>query len=57
MKGCLENGKIKSYTPFITGFKEGETALARPVHFLFLKDGSFYLSEDEPGTILHIRRK
>jgi len=57
MKGCLEKGKIKSYTPFITGFKEGEKAFARPVHFLFLEDGSFYLSEDEPGTILHIRRK
>lgn len=53
-KGCLKNGKVVSYEPFITGFKEGEKALARPVHFLFLKDGSFYLSEDEPGTILHI---
>ncbi len=57
MKGCLDNGKIKSYVAFITGFKEGEKALARPVHFLFLKDGSFYLSEDEPGTLLHIKRK
>jgi glucose/arabinose dehydrogenase len=54
-KGCLKDGKISSYEPFITGFKEGEKALARPVHFLFLEDGSFYLSEDEPGTILHIR--
>lgn len=56
-KGCLKDGKISSYEPFITGFKEGEKALARPVHFLFLDDGSFYLSEDEPGTILHIRYK
>jgi glucose/arabinose dehydrogenase len=54
MKGCLQNGKISSYEPFITGFKQGQKALARPVHFLFLEDGSFYLSEDEPGTILHI---
>jgi glucose/arabinose dehydrogenase len=56
-KGCLKDGKISSYEPFITGFKEGEKALARPVHFLFLEDGSFYLSEDEPGTVLHIRYK
>jgi glucose/arabinose dehydrogenase len=56
-KGCLKDGKISSYEPFITGFKEGEKALARPVHFLFLDDGSFFLSEDEPGTILHIRYK
>ena len=56
-KGCLKDGKLLSYEPFITGFKEGEKALARPVHFLFLKDGSFYLSEDEPGTILHITYK
>lgn len=56
-KGCLKNGKVISYEPFMTGFKEGETALGRPVHFLFLEDGSFYLSEDEPGTILKIRYK
>ena len=54
MKGCLKDGKIVSYEPFITGFKQGQKALARPVHFIFLEDGSFYLSEDEPGTILHI---
>lgn len=56
-KGCLKNDKVISYESFITGFKEGEKALGRPVHFLFLKDGSFYLSEDEPGTILKIRYK
>jgi glucose/arabinose dehydrogenase len=55
MKGCLRNDQVESYEPFITGFKEGQKALARPVHFLFLEDGSFYLSEDEPGTILHIQ--
>jgi glucose/arabinose dehydrogenase len=57
MKGCLKENKIVSYTPFVTGFKQGEKALARPVHFLFLKDGRFYLSEDEPGTILLFKRK
>jgi hypothetical protein len=57
MKGCLKDNKISSYTPFVTGFKQGEKALARPVHFLFLKDGRFYLSEDEPGTILLFKRK
>jgi glucose/arabinose dehydrogenase len=55
MKGCLEDGKVKSYDPFITGFKEGENFFERPVHFLFLNDGSFYLSMDEPGTIVHIK--
>lgn len=55
MKGCFKNDKMESYEPFITGFKEGQKALARPVHFLFLEDGSFYLSEDEPGTILHLK--
>jgi glucose/arabinose dehydrogenase len=55
MKGCLKDGKVTSYEPFITGFKEGEVVFARPVHFQFLPDGSFYLSEDEPGTILHFK--
>ena len=55
MKGCLKDGKVQSYTPFITGFKEGEKVFGRPVHFLFLDDGSFYLSEDEPGTIFLIK--
>lgn len=55
MKGCLKDGKVQSYTPFITGFKEGEKVFGRPVHFLFFADGSFYLSEDEPGTILYIK--
>lgn len=55
MKGCLKDGKVTNYGPFITGFKEGEKVLGRPVHFLFLDDGSFYLSEDEPGTILLIK--
>ncbi len=54
-KACIKNNKIVSYEPLITGFKEDQKTLARPVHF-FLEDGSFYLSEDEPGTILHIIR-
>jgi glucose/arabinose dehydrogenase len=53
-KGCLKNGKVASYVPFITGFKTGETTHGRPVHFTFLKDGSFYLSDDFGGNIFHI---
>jgi glucose/arabinose dehydrogenase len=56
-KGCLVNGKVTGYGPFITGFKDGEKVHARPVHFLFLQDGSFLLSEDEPGTILKFSYK
>lgn len=54
-KGCLKEGKIVSYTPFITGFKKGEEALGRPVHFLFRKDGNFYLSDDYSGKIFLIQ--
>jgi len=54
MKGCIKDNKVVSYEPFITGFKEGEKVHGRPVHFLFNADGSFYLSDDEPGTILKI---
>jgi glucose/arabinose dehydrogenase len=57
IKACLKDNKIVSYEPFITGFKEGQKQIARPVHFLFLEDGSFYLSEDEPGTILLLKYK
>lgn len=56
-KGCLKDGKVAKYEPFITGFKEDQKTIARPVHFLFLADGTFYLSEDEPGTILHFQYK
>lgn len=56
-KGCLKNGKVVSYEPFITGFKEGEKTLGRPVHFQFLKDGSFYLSDDDDGKILKFTYK
>lgn len=52
MKGCEKDGKVTSFEPFITGFKEEEKVFGRPVHFLFKADGSFYLSEDDPGTIL-----
>lgn len=51
-KGCLKDDKVVSWEPFITGFKEGEKVFGRPVHFLFLGDGSFLLSEDSPGTVL-----
>ncbi len=56
-KGCLENGKVKSYEPMITGFKEGEKTLGRPVHFQFLKDGSFLVSDDDDGKILKFSYK
>jgi glucose/arabinose dehydrogenase len=56
-KGCVVNGKVTNYAPYITGFKEGESVFARPVHFLFLNDGSFLVSEDSPGTILKFSLK
>jgi glucose/arabinose dehydrogenase len=53
-KGCLKDGKVVSYEPFITGFKEGEMSLGRPVHFLFNEDGSFFLSDDHGGHIFKV---
>lgn len=56
-KGCAVNGKVVNYAPYITGFKDGERVFGRPVHFLFLHDGSFLVSEDSPGTILKFKLK
>lgn len=54
-KGCIRDGKVVDYVPFITGFKEGEKTLGRPVHFLFLPDGSFYFSDDYDNNIFHVK--
>ncbi len=56
-KGCIKDGKVVGYAPFITGFKNGETTLGRPVHFLFLEDGSFYFSDDYGGNVFQVSRK
>ncbi|MGE3609372.1 MAG: sorbosone dehydrogenase family protein [Bacteriovoracaceae bacterium] len=56
-KGCLKDGKVISYSPFITGFKREEEALGRPVHILFKKDGSFFISDDHAGKVFLVQFK
>ena len=49
-KYYYKNDQLENYEPFITGFKEDQKTLARPVHFLFLEDGTMQECEMRPET-------
>ncbi|MGE5385068.1 MAG: PQQ-dependent sugar dehydrogenase [Betaproteobacteria bacterium] len=51
----LEADKAVSYTPFATGWLEGETAWGRPADVLVLPDGSLLVSDDFAGAVYRIR--
>lgn len=51
----LEGGKAVSYTPFATGWLQGETAWGRPADVLVAPDGSLLVSDDHAGAIYRIR--
>ena len=53
----LEGGKAVSYTPFITGWLQGESAWGRPADVLVLPDGSLLVSDDSAGAIYRVRYK
>jgi len=50
----LEGGKAVSYTPFATGWLQGEHAWGRPADVVVLPDGSLLVSDDLSGTIYRI---
>jgi glucose/arabinose dehydrogenase len=50
----LEGGKAISYTPFATGWLQGESAWGRPADVLPLPDGSLLVSDDTAGAIYRI---
>lgn len=51
----LKDNRAVSYTPFATGWLEGEKAWGRPADVLVLPDGSLLVSDDEAGAIYRIR--
>ncbi len=51
----LERDKAVSYTPFATGWLEGEKAWGRPADVLVLPDGSLLVSDDTADAIYRIR--
>ncbi|MBL7849052.1 MAG: sorbosone dehydrogenase family protein [Cyclobacteriaceae bacterium] len=55
----VENNKVVSYEPFITGWLDEGTqkAWGRPVDVLLLEDGSMLVSDDRAGVIYRITYK
>ncbi len=47
-------GKL-DYTPFITGWLEGQTTLGRPNDVMVAPDGSLLISDDQQGLIYRVR--
>lgn len=50
----IEQGKVVKYTPFLTGFMQGEQTFGRPVAFAELADGSLLVSDDYAGAIYRV---
>jgi len=50
----LEKNKAVSYTPFIEGWLEGESAWGRPVDVEVMADGSLLISDDKAGAIYRV---
>ena len=48
------DGEVASYTPFITGWLEGEESWGRPVAFATLADGSLLISDDQAGVVYRV---
>lgn len=47
-------GEIKSATPFITGWLQGEKVLGRPVDVMMMPDGALLISDDLAGVIYRV---
>jgi glucose/arabinose dehydrogenase len=50
----LKDGHAATYTPFATGWQQGQSAWGRPVDLLVLPDGSLLVSDDKAGAIYRI---
>jgi glucose/arabinose dehydrogenase len=50
----LNGANAVTYTPFITGWLQGETAWGRPADVLMLPDGSMLISDDLAGAIYRV---
>jgi glucose/arabinose dehydrogenase len=51
----LEGERAVAYTPFVTGWLQGDRAWGRPADVLVLPDGSLLVSDDQAGAIYRIR--
>jgi glucose/arabinose dehydrogenase len=49
-----EDGTVKSYEPFVTGFLQNNSYVGRPVDVLVMKDGSLLISDDWNGAIWRV---
>lgn len=49
-----ENGSVKSWEPFLTGFLQNNAYLGRPVDVQVMKDGSMLVSDDHAGAVYRI---
>ncbi|WP_440054040.1 PQQ-dependent sugar dehydrogenase [Pseudoalteromonas sp. T1lg65] len=54
MVAKVENGQIRGYEPFITGFMENETTYGRPAAIAELADGSLLVSDDYANAIYRV---
>lgn len=51
----VQDGRVVSSEPFLTGFLEGEESWGRPVDVVVDRDGSLLVSDDQQGAIYRIR--
>jgi glucose/arabinose dehydrogenase len=54
MFGEISDNTVVNYTPFITGWLQGQKAWGRPAYLLVLPDGSLLVSDDRAGAIYRI---
>ncbi len=53
----IEDGKVTSSHDFITGFLQGNQAIARPVDMEFGSNGELYFSDDKSGSVYVLIKK
>src|SRR5215472_15140278 len=49
-----QDGSVKSWKPFITGFLENNNYVGRPVDMEIMKDGSMLISDDYNGAVYRV---
>ncbi len=54
MVANVENDKVTSYEPFMTGFMANETTYGRPVAFAQMADGSLLVSDDYANAVYRV---
>jgi glucose/arabinose dehydrogenase len=47
-------GQVTDYTPFVTGWLQGQVNWGRPVDFEQTPDGALLISDDQAGAVYRV---